>query len=75
RRKRKRGRRERRKGEEREEGRKRKEKLKARTFSYNEVKSQIRRQIAMDQLGDKATVKTLWKEAGVSWFYGEKRTK
>ncbi len=52
-----------------------KEKLKARTFSYNEVKSQIRRQIAMDQLGDKATVKTLWKEAGVSWFYGEKRTK
>lgn len=52
-----------------------KEKLKARTFSYNEVKSQIRRQIAMDQLGDKATVKTLWKEAGVSWFYEDKRTK
>ncbi|MBT2575085.1 peptidyl-prolyl cis-trans isomerase [Bacillus sp. ISL-51] len=52
-----------------------KEKLKARTFSYDEVKSQIRRQIAMDQLGDKATVKTLWKEAGVSWFYEDKRTK
>lgn len=49
-----------------------KEKLKARTFSYDEVKDQIRRQIAMDQLGDKATVKTLWKEADVSWFYGEK---
>ncbi|MEC0550439.1 peptidyl-prolyl cis-trans isomerase [Bacillus spizizenii] len=52
-----------------------KEKLKARTFSYDEVKDQIRRQIAMDQLGDKATVKTLWKEADVSWFYGEKSTK
>ncbi|CAN2255587.1 peptidyl-prolyl cis-trans isomerase [Bacillus inaquosorum] len=52
-----------------------KEKLKARTFSYAEVKDQIRRQIAMDQLGDKATVKTLWKEADVSWFYGEKSTK
>ncbi|MEC5229127.1 peptidyl-prolyl cis-trans isomerase [Bacillus inaquosorum] len=52
-----------------------KEKLKARTFSYAEVKDQIRRQIAMDQLGDKATVKTLWKEADVAWFYGEKSTK
>lgn len=52
-----------------------KEKLKARTFSYDEVKDQIRRQIAMDQLGDKASVKTLWKEADVSWFYGEKSTK
>ncbi|MCY9011477.1 peptidyl-prolyl cis-trans isomerase [Bacillus inaquosorum] len=52
-----------------------KEKLKARIFSYAEVKDQIRRQIAMDQLGDKATVKTLWKEADVSWFYGEKSTK
>ncbi|MCY8546358.1 peptidyl-prolyl cis-trans isomerase [Bacillus vallismortis] len=52
-----------------------KEKLKARTFSYDEVKDQIRRQIAMDQLGDKATVKTLWKEADVSWFYGKKSTK
>ncbi|UHH05289.1 peptidyl-prolyl cis-trans isomerase [Bacillus subtilis] len=52
-----------------------KEKLKARTFSFDEVKGQIRRQIAMDQLGDKATVKTLWKEADVSWFYGEKGTK
>ncbi|PHI51285.1 peptidylprolyl isomerase [Bacillus halotolerans] len=52
-----------------------KEKLNARTFSYDEVKNQIKRQIAMDQLGDKATVKSLWKEADVSWFYGEKSTK
>lgn len=50
-----------------------KEKLNARTFSYDEVKNQIKRQIAMDQLGDKATVKSLWKEADVSWFYGEKK--
>lgn len=52
-----------------------KERLNARTFSYDEVKNQIKRQIAMDQLGDKATVKSLWKEADVSWFYGEKSTK
>ncbi|MCY9187102.1 peptidyl-prolyl cis-trans isomerase [Bacillus halotolerans] len=52
-----------------------KEKLNARTFSYDEVKNQIKRQIAMDQLGDKATVKSLWKEADVSWFYGEKSAK
>ncbi len=50
-----------------------KEKLKARTFSYDEVKDQNRRQIAMDQLGEKATVKTLWEEADVSWFYGKKK--
>ncbi|MBJ7896484.1 peptidyl-prolyl cis-trans isomerase [Bacillus atrophaeus] len=48
-----------------------KEKLNARTFTYEEVKDQIKRQIAMDQLGDKATVKTLWKEADVSWFYDD----
>ncbi|MED4805755.1 peptidyl-prolyl cis-trans isomerase [Bacillus atrophaeus] len=48
-----------------------KEKLNARTFTYDEVKDQIKRQIAMDQLGDKATVKNLWKEADVSWFYDD----
>ncbi|MCY7859020.1 peptidyl-prolyl cis-trans isomerase [Bacillus sonorensis] len=50
----------------------RKEKLDGRAFTYNQVKSQIRRQIAMDQLGDKASVETLWKDADVSWFYDAK---
>lgn len=50
----------------------RKEKLDGRTFTYDQVKDQIRRQIAMDQLGDKASVKTLWKDADVSWFYDRK---
>ncbi|WFA05397.1 peptidyl-prolyl cis-trans isomerase [Bacillus sp. HSf4] len=49
-----------------------KEKLNGRSFTYSEVKNQIRRQIAMDQIGDKASVKTLWKDANVSWFYGDK---
>jgi parvulin-like peptidyl-prolyl isomerase len=49
-----------------------KEKLDARTFSYNEVKNQIKRQIAMEQLGDQANVKTLWKEAKVDWFFDGK---
>ncbi|MGE6632303.1 peptidyl-prolyl cis-trans isomerase [Bacillus sp. NPDC077027] len=46
-----------------------KEKLKGRSFSYDDVKEQIKRQIAMEDLGEKASVKTLWKEAKVSWFY------
>lgn len=45
------------------------EKLDAQTFSYQEVKNQIKRQIAMEQLGDRANVKTLWKEAKVNWFF------
>ncbi|MEH7478579.1 peptidylprolyl isomerase, partial [Bacillus altitudinis] len=36
---------------------------------YEEVKDQIKRQIAMEDLGEKANVKTLWKEAKVTWFY------
>nr|WP_244887391.1 peptidyl-prolyl cis-trans isomerase [Bacillus xiamenensis] len=46
-----------------------KEKLNGRSFSYKEVKDQIKRQIAMEDLGEKANVKTLWKEANVTWFY------
>ncbi|MBR0592024.1 peptidylprolyl isomerase [Bacillus pumilus sxm20-2] len=46
-----------------------KEKLDGRSFSYEEVKNQIKRQIAMEDLGEKANVKTLWKEAKVTWFY------
>lgn len=45
------------------------EKLDARVFSYEEVKNQIKRQIAMEQLGDQANVKTLWDEAKVNWFF------
>ncbi|BBP86528.1 hypothetical protein BsIDN1_01460 [Bacillus safensis] len=40
-----------------------KKKLNGRSFSYEEVKDQIKRQIAMEDLGEKANVKTLWKEA------------
>lgn len=45
------------------------EKLNAQSFSYEDVKNQIKRQIAMEQLGDQANVKTLWKEAEVNWFF------
>ncbi|MGN9863311.1 peptidyl-prolyl cis-trans isomerase [Bacillus swezeyi] len=48
------------------------EKLSGRAFTFREVKDQIRRQIAMDQLGDRASVKSLWKDAKVSWFYDDK---
>ncbi|OLP63263.1 hypothetical protein BACPU_33710 [Bacillus pumilus] len=46
-----------------------KETLDGRSFTYEDVKGQIKRQIAMEDLGEKANVKTLWKEANVTWFY------
>ncbi|MCA1032816.1 peptidyl-prolyl cis-trans isomerase [Bacillus timonensis] len=39
-------------------------------FSFDEVKSQIRRQIAIEQMKGSVSVDSLWKEAKVKWFYG-----
>ena len=41
------------------------------TFTYDEVKNQIRRQIALDQMEGNISAHKLWEEIGVSWFYGE----
>jgi foldase protein PrsA len=46
------------------------EKLEGRTYSYDEVKGQIRRQIALEQMEGSVTVEPLWDEIGVTWFYG-----
>ena len=43
------------------------------SFSYGEVKEQIRRQIATDQMNHSQAVQSLWKEANVSWFYGSEQ--
>lgn len=48
------------------------EKLKGETFSYNEVKGQIRRQIALEQMEGPVSAEPLWEEIGVSWFYGKR---
>jgi foldase protein PrsA len=47
------------------------EKLEGKTYSYEEVKDQIRRQIALEQMEGSVDVKPLWEEIGVTWFYGK----
>lgn len=48
------------------------EKLEGKTYSYKEVKGQIRRQIALEQMEGTVSAEPLWDEVGVSWFYGKK---
>jgi hypothetical protein len=44
-------------------------------YAYKEVKDQIRRQIAMEQMKTPASARTFWDEAKVDWFYGNKAKK
>nr|WP_263323921.1 peptidyl-prolyl cis-trans isomerase [Neobacillus sp. Marseille-Q6967] len=46
--------------------------LKGKKYSYKDVKQQIRREIALDQMKVDASTETLWEEAKVKWFYGNK---
>ncbi|WP_066321822.1 peptidyl-prolyl cis-trans isomerase [Bacillus sp. FJAT-29814] len=46
-------------------------KISGKKYSYEEVKSQIRRQIALEQMKTPASATTFWKEAKVDWFYGK----
>lgn len=41
------------------------------TYSYDMVKNQIKRQIAIDQMSGALSVKPFWEEVKVSWFYGK----
>lgn len=43
------------------------------SFSYEDVKNQIRRQIALEQIGESLSVEHFWKEANVTWFYGNQQ--
>lgn len=47
-----------------------KEKLDGVQYTFEDVKKQIRRQIALEQMDGAVSVKPLWEEAGVTWFYG-----
>jgi foldase protein PrsA len=49
------------------------EKIKGQSYTYKEVKDQIKRQIALEQMKEPATAKTFWDEAKVDWFYGEQK--
>ncbi|MDR4888529.1 peptidyl-prolyl cis-trans isomerase [Fredinandcohnia sp. QZ13] len=39
------------------------------TYSYDDVKGQIKRQIAIDQMNGAISVEPFWKELGVKWFF------
>ncbi len=47
------------------------EKMEGQSFGYDDVKDQIRRQIALEQMEGTVSVEPLWDEIGVTWFYGE----
>ncbi|RDU34780.1 peptidylprolyl isomerase [Neobacillus piezotolerans] len=47
------------------------EKIAEKKYSYKEVKHEIRRQIALAQLGTPPSAAALWDEAGVDWFFGK----
>ncbi|MFS0821019.1 peptidyl-prolyl cis-trans isomerase [Bacillus sp. 1P02SD] len=39
------------------------------TYSFDDVKGQIKRQIAIDQMNGAISVEPFWKELGVKWFF------
>ncbi|WP_258535790.1 peptidyl-prolyl cis-trans isomerase [Bacillus sp. 03113] len=47
------------------------DKIKGKNYSYKEVKKQIRRQMALEQMDAPASAESLWKESDVEWFYGK----
>lgn len=47
------------------------EKVEGAQFAYEEVKNQIRRQLALEQMEGNISAKKLWEDIGVTWFYGE----
>ncbi|WP_147535895.1 peptidyl-prolyl cis-trans isomerase [Bacillus marasmi] len=49
-----------------------KEKISERNYDFKEVKNQIRRQLALEQMGMRLNADVFWDEAKVEWFYGNK---
>lgn len=47
-------------------------KIKDKKYSYDDVKQQIRREIALEQMKTSASTTTFWEEMKVDWFYGNK---
>ncbi|MBT2720110.1 peptidyl-prolyl cis-trans isomerase [Bacillus sp. ISL-46] len=46
-------------------------KINGKKYSFEDVKEQIRRQIALEQMKSPATASTFWDDAKVDWFYGK----
>jgi foldase protein PrsA len=49
-------------------------KITGKDYSYNEVKEQVRRQMALEQIKTPVSAGTFWKDANVDWVYGKKGT-
>ncbi len=43
------------------------------TYTYEDVKDQIKRQIAIEQVQGALSIQSFWEEAEVSWFYEKKQ--
>ncbi|MFE8704055.1 peptidyl-prolyl cis-trans isomerase [Cytobacillus sp. FJAT-54145] len=48
------------------------ERINGKEFPYNEVKNQVRRQIALEQMDVAVSASAFWDELDVDWFYGKK---
>jgi foldase protein PrsA len=48
------------------------QKLEGKKYSFNQVKGQIRRQIALEQMDAPVSARAFWNELKVNWFYGNK---
>ncbi|MFB5198124.1 peptidyl-prolyl cis-trans isomerase [Neobacillus sp. KR4-4] len=47
-------------------------KISGKKYSFADVREQIRRQIALEQMKSPASASTFWDDAKVEWFYGHK---
>ena len=48
------------------------EKIEGKQYTYDEVKEQIRRQVALEQIQSSVSGKMFWDQFDVEWFYGTK---
>lgn len=48
------------------------EKMAGKKYTFSEVKDQIRRQLAIEQMDTPVSARAFWNEADVTWFYGNK---
>ena len=46
-------------------------KISGKKYAFEDVKEQIRRQIALEQMKTPVTASTFWDDAKVDWFYGK----
>jgi foldase protein PrsA len=49
------------------------ERLEGKNYSFEEVKHQVRREIALEQMKTSTSIDAFWDEAKVEWFYGKEK--